>query len=115
MNDKALIKRCQRGDRDAFDELIRLYYDYLSGSLLKVTADELLSEDLTQETFLKMIGNTTAAIRVITSAASGAIQTALDPKSMGMQKIVSALTAMPRLTAMALAVPVRLVEKKYAV
>lgn len=55
MNDKALIKRCQRGDRQAFDELIRLYYDYVSGFLLKNTGDETLSEDLTQETFLKMI------------------------------------------------------------
>lgn len=55
MNDKALIKRCQRGDRQAFDELIRLYYDYVSGFLLKNTGDETLSEDLTQATFLKMI------------------------------------------------------------
>ena len=55
MNDKALIKKCQRGDRQAFDELIRLYYDYVSGFLLKNTVDETLSEDLTQETFLKMI------------------------------------------------------------
>ncbi len=55
MNDKALIKRCQHGDRQAFDELIRLYYDYVVGFLLKTTADEMLSEDLTQETFLKMI------------------------------------------------------------
>ncbi len=57
MNDKALIKKCQCGDRQAFDELIRLYYDYVSGFLLKNTADETLSEDLTQETFLKMIRN----------------------------------------------------------
>ncbi len=57
MNEKALIKKCQRGDRQAFDELIRLYYDYVSGFLLKTTADESLSEDLTQETFLKMIQN----------------------------------------------------------
>ena len=55
MNDKALIKRCQRGDRQAFDELIRLYYDYVSGFLLKNTGDETLSEDLTQATFFKMI------------------------------------------------------------
>ena len=53
--EKALIKKCQRGDRQAFDELIRLYYDYVSGFLLKTTGDELLAEDLTQETFLKMI------------------------------------------------------------
>ena len=57
MNEKALIKRCQRGDRQAFDELIRLYYDYVSGFLLKTTGDETLAEDLTQETFLKMIRN----------------------------------------------------------
>ena len=55
MNEKALIKRCQRGDRQAFDELIRLYYDYVSGFLLKATENETLCEDLTQETFLKMI------------------------------------------------------------
>lgn len=55
MNEKALIKKCRRGDRQAFDELIRLYYVYVSGFLLKTTTDEVLTEDLTQETFLKMI------------------------------------------------------------
>lgn len=55
MNEKALIKRCQRGDRQAFDELIRLYYDYVSGFLRKATENETLCEDLTQETFFKMI------------------------------------------------------------
>lgn len=57
MNEKALIKRCRCGDREAFDALIRLYYDYVSGFLLKTTANEMLTEDLTQETFLKMIRN----------------------------------------------------------
>ena len=57
MNEKALIKKCQCGDRQAFDELIRLYYDYVSRFLLKTTTNEVLSEDLTQETFLKMIRN----------------------------------------------------------
>lgn len=55
MQENALIKKCQRGDRQAFDQLIRLYYDYVSGFLLKTTTDEALTEDLTQETFLKMI------------------------------------------------------------
>lgn len=55
MNERALIKRCRRGERQAFEELIRKYYDYVSKFLLKTSADELLSEDLTQETFLKMI------------------------------------------------------------
>ena len=57
MNEKALIKKCLCGDRQAFDTLIRRYYDYVSGFLLKTTANEMLAEDLTQETFLKMIRN----------------------------------------------------------
>lgn len=57
MDEKTLIKRCRRGDRQAFDELIRLYYGYVFGFLLKSTSDEILTEDLTQETFLKMILN----------------------------------------------------------
>lgn len=57
MNEKALIKKCRLGERQAFDALIRLYYDYVSGFLLKTTADKMLAEDLTQETFLKMIRN----------------------------------------------------------
>lgn len=55
MQENGLIKKCQRGDRKAFDTLIRLYYDYVSGFLLKSTGDPELAEDLTQETFLKMI------------------------------------------------------------
>lgn len=57
MDDNALIKRCQNGERQAFEELIRRYYGYVSGFLLKMTADETLTEDLTQDTFLKMICN----------------------------------------------------------
>lgn len=56
-NEKALIKKCQHGDRQAFEELIRLYYDYVFGFLLKTTANEQLSEDLAQDTFLKVISN----------------------------------------------------------
>lgn len=55
MNEKALIKRCQKGEKNAFDELIRLFYPYVSGFLLKTCGDSALSEDLTQDTFLKMI------------------------------------------------------------
>lgn len=57
MNEKALIKKCRLGDRQAFDRLIRLYYEYVFGFMLKATADKELSEDLTQETFLKMINS----------------------------------------------------------
>ena len=55
VNETQLIRRCQRGDRQAFETLIRQYYDYVSGFLLKAMQDALLAQDLTQETFLKMI------------------------------------------------------------
>ena len=55
MNEKALIKACQNGERQAFDELIEMYYPYVSGFLLKTVCDKLLAEDMTQETFLRMI------------------------------------------------------------
>ena len=55
MNEKEVIKRCQSGDRAAFDELIREFYPYVTGYLMKLTHDEPLTEDLTQETFLKVI------------------------------------------------------------
>lgn len=57
MKDNALIKRCQKGENQAFDELIRLYYPYVSGFLIKTTKDEIMAEDLTQDVFLKMIKN----------------------------------------------------------
>lgn len=57
MNEITLIKKCLKGEKQAFEELIRLYYGYVSGFLLKTTADDSLAEDLTQETFLKMVRN----------------------------------------------------------
>ena len=45
----------QETERQAFDKLIRPNSDYVSGFLRKTPPDETLSEDLTQETFLKMI------------------------------------------------------------
>jgi len=57
LRETALITASQKGDRQAFEELIRMFYPYVSGFLLKMTCDESLKEDLTQETFLKMIQN----------------------------------------------------------
>lgn len=57
MDEKALVKACQKGDRQAFEALIRLFYPYVFRFLLKMTLDESLAEDLTQDTFLKMIQN----------------------------------------------------------
>lgn len=55
VNEKELIRQCQAGEKAAFDELIRMYYPYVSKYLLKLTGDETLTEDFVQETFLKMI------------------------------------------------------------
>ena len=77
MNEKEIIKRCQNGDRAAFDNLIRAYYPYLTKYLLKLTQSETLAEDLTQEVFLKVIrkidsykteGEATFATYIITIA-----------------------------------------------
>ncbi len=43
MNEKEIIRRCQNGDRAAFDELIRLFYPYVTKYLLKLTRDENLA------------------------------------------------------------------------
>ena len=55
MNEKEIVKRCQNGDKAAFDTLIRTFYPYVTKYLLKLTHDESLTEDLTQDVFLKMI------------------------------------------------------------
>ncbi|HWT73859.1 MAG TPA: sigma-70 family RNA polymerase sigma factor [Mobilitalea sp.] len=57
MNDLKLIRACQNGEKQAFNELITLYYPYVSKFLLKLTMDEAVNEDLVQETFLKLIRN----------------------------------------------------------
>ena len=57
MGEKELVKRCQKGDKKAFEELVERFYPYVSGFLLKTTRNSILAEDLTQETFLKMIRN----------------------------------------------------------
>lgn len=55
MNENEVIKRCQNGDKAAFDELIRAFYPYVTKYLLKLTGSEMLTEDLAQDVFLKMI------------------------------------------------------------
>ena len=64
MNERELIARLQKRDEAAFEELIRLFFPYVSGFLLKLTPDVSLAEDLTQETFL-------AAWRAIDRCPSG--------------------------------------------
>lgn len=77
MNEKEIIRRCQNGDRTAFDALIRTFYPYVTKYLRKLTQDENLTEDLTQDVFLKVIrtidtykpdGRATFATYIITIA-----------------------------------------------
>lgn len=55
MDERKLIKRCQNGEKQAFNEIVEKYSPYVSKFLLKLTKDEELSEDLLQETFIKII------------------------------------------------------------
>lgn len=51
MNENEVIKRCQNGDKAAFDELIRAFYPYVTKYLLKLTGSEMLTEDLNRMFF----------------------------------------------------------------
>lgn len=57
MKDNRLIKKCQEGEKEAFQELISKYHTYVYKFLIRITGDEYLAEDLTQETFIKLIRN----------------------------------------------------------
>lgn len=52
-----LIKKCQKGDKQAFNELVKLYYPFVLGFLLKLIHNKETTEDLVQETFIKVIKN----------------------------------------------------------
>ena len=55
LNEIKLIIQCQKGEKEAFNELITIYYPYVSKFLIKLTADEEIAQDLVQETFLKLV------------------------------------------------------------
>lgn len=57
MNEIKLIQKCQKGEKEAFNELVTMYYPYVSKFLIKLTTNKELSQDLVQETFLKLIVN----------------------------------------------------------
>jgi RNA polymerase sigma-70 factor (ECF subfamily) len=52
-DDAALVERAQRGDADAFGELVRRHGRYLFSVAYRVTGEEALAEDVVQDTFLK--------------------------------------------------------------
>ena len=55
MDELSLIVSAQKGEKEAFQSLITFYYPYVSKFILKVCGDVTLSEDLTQDTFLKLV------------------------------------------------------------
>lgn len=57
MEEHNLIKKCQQGDKEAFQLLISQYHPFVYKFLVKITDNEQNAEDLTQETFLKVIRN----------------------------------------------------------
>lgn len=57
MDEHNLIKRCQQGDKEAFQLLISQYHPFVYKFLIRTTDNEQTAEDLTQETFLKVIRN----------------------------------------------------------
>lgn len=55
MEDKELIYKIQHGNKELLEELIKKYYDDIYKFCYYKTGNALISYDLTQETFLKLI------------------------------------------------------------
>lgn len=55
MDEKSLILSAQKGEKEAFQSLISRYYPYVSKFLMKLCRNEIIYEDLTQDTFVKLI------------------------------------------------------------
>jgi RNA polymerase sigma-70 factor (ECF subfamily) len=51
----AVLRRAQRGDSDAFSELVRSYHVPVFNYVLRLTGDRPLAEDVTQEVFLRLL------------------------------------------------------------
>lgn len=57
LDEVKVIKQCQKGNKEAFNELITFYYPFILKYLIKLTSNEELANDMLQETFLKLIKN----------------------------------------------------------
>jgi len=53
VEDHELVKRCQRGDRDAFGELVRRYQDRIFNYIVRTLGCREDALELTQDTFVK--------------------------------------------------------------
>jgi RNA polymerase sigma factor (sigma-70 family) len=52
LNEADLVSAAQKGDLDAFNQLVLLYQDRIYSLALRILGDETSAEDITQETFL---------------------------------------------------------------
>lgn len=55
--DIELVRDAQAGSRDAFSELCSRYFPYIKKCCWMVVGEDALANDMTQETFLKMLNN----------------------------------------------------------
>lgn len=54
LSDEQLASLFKKGEPDAFDELVHRYYTHIYRFMVRFTGQEHLSEDLTQEIFIKL-------------------------------------------------------------
>lgn len=57
LTDEELIELCKEGDKLAFEVLIKRYHSPIYNYIYSFTNNKELSEDITQETFIKMVNN----------------------------------------------------------
>jgi RNA polymerase sigma-70 factor (ECF subfamily) len=79
--DEALVRQAQRGDRDAFDELVRRHRDRVYAVVLRLTRNADDAEDALQETFISAyrgLGGFSSRARVSTWLYRIATNRALD-------------------------------------
>lgn len=55
VGDAELVERCRRGERAAFEPLVRRYQDRVFNACLRVSGNHAEAEDLTQEAFMKAL------------------------------------------------------------
>lgn len=59
MTDEQLAELCKEGEESAFELLIERYHKHLHNFIYNYTREEQLTQDIVQETFIKMINNIT--------------------------------------------------------
>jgi RNA polymerase sigma-70 factor (ECF subfamily) len=54
MKDRELVERFQNGEKSAFDELVKRHYAETFSLYMRMAGDEMLADDLCQETYLRV-------------------------------------------------------------